>query len=95
MPVEQRDRQIPHRILGTACDGQTYPFCAQFQNIGINMGLLLILGICLFAGVVSGVIGTGSSIMLVPVLAHVYLEMTLMNFDYGGTVNFFAIIIGN
>jgi hypothetical protein len=24
-----------------------------------------------------------------------YLEMTLMNFDYGGTVNFFAIIIGN
>jgi hypothetical protein len=37
-----------------------------------NMGLLLILGIGLFAGVVSGVIGTGSSIMLLPVLAHVY-----------------------
>jgi len=24
-----------------------------------------------------------------------YLEMTLMNFDYGGAVNFFAIIIGH
>jgi uncharacterized protein len=38
----------------------------------MNMDLLLILGIGLFAGIVSGVIGTGSSIMLVPVLAHVY-----------------------
>ena len=36
------------------------------------MGLLLILAIGLLAGVVSGVIGTGSSIMLVPVLAYVY-----------------------
>ncbi len=36
------------------------------------MGLLLILIIGLFAGVVSGIIGTGSSIMLVPVLAWVY-----------------------
>ncbi|WP_375464064.1 sulfite exporter TauE/SafE family protein [uncultured Methylobacterium sp.] len=36
------------------------------------MGLLLILAIGLVAGVVSGVIGTGSSIMLVPVLAYVY-----------------------
>ncbi|MCJ2061044.1 sulfite exporter TauE/SafE family protein [Methylobacterium sp. J-048] len=36
------------------------------------MGLLLILAIGLFAGVVSGIIGTGSSIMLVPVLAYVY-----------------------
>ena len=36
------------------------------------MGLFLILAIGLLAGVVSGVIGTGSSIMLVPVLAYVY-----------------------
>lgn len=36
------------------------------------MGLLLILMIGLVAGVVSGIIGTGSSIMLVPVLAYVY-----------------------
>ena len=36
------------------------------------MGLLLILTIGLVAGIVSGIIGTGSSIMLVPVLAHVY-----------------------
>lgn len=36
------------------------------------MGLLLILAIGLIAGVVSGIIGTGSSIMLVPVLAYVY-----------------------
>ncbi|WP_019906494.1 sulfite exporter TauE/SafE family protein [Methylobacterium sp. 77] len=36
------------------------------------MGLLLILIIGLVAGVVSGIIGTGSSIMLVPVLASVY-----------------------
>lgn len=36
------------------------------------MGLLFILAIGLVAGVVSGIIGTGSSIMLVPVLAHVY-----------------------
>ncbi|MGU3536422.1 sulfite exporter TauE/SafE family protein [Methylobacterium sp. A54F] len=36
------------------------------------MGLILILGIGLVAGIVSGVIGTGSSIMLVPVLAAVY-----------------------
>ncbi|KQO48865.1 MULTISPECIES: sulfite exporter TauE/SafE family protein [unclassified Methylobacterium] len=36
------------------------------------MGLLLILSIGLVAGVVSGIIGTGSSIMLVPVLAYVY-----------------------
>jgi uncharacterized membrane protein YfcA len=36
------------------------------------MGLFLILAIGLIAGVVSGVIGTGSSIMLVPVLAYVY-----------------------
>jgi uncharacterized protein len=38
----------------------------------MNMGLLLILGIGLVAGTVSGIIGTGSSIMLVPVLAQVY-----------------------
>jgi len=38
----------------------------------MSVGLLLILGIGLFAGIVSGIIGTGSSIMLVPVLAHVY-----------------------
>jgi uncharacterized membrane protein YfcA len=37
-----------------------------------TLGLLLILGIGLVAGVVSGIIGTGSSIMLVPVLAYVY-----------------------
>lgn len=36
------------------------------------MGLLLILAIGLVAGVVSGIIGTGSSIVLVPVLAFVY-----------------------
>lgn len=36
------------------------------------MGLLLILAIGLVAGLVSGIVGTGSSIMLVPVLAHVY-----------------------
>jgi uncharacterized membrane protein YfcA len=36
------------------------------------MGLPVILAIGLVAGVVSGVIGTGSSIMLVPVLAYVY-----------------------
>ena len=38
----------------------------------MNMGLLLVLGIGLVAGTVSGIIGTGSSIMLVPVLAYVY-----------------------
>ena len=36
------------------------------------MGLLLILAIGLFAGVFSGIVGTGSSIMLVPVLSYVY-----------------------
>lgn len=36
------------------------------------MALLLILAIGLVAGVVSGIVGTGSSIMLVPVLAAVY-----------------------
>ena len=36
------------------------------------MGLLLILAIGLVAGIVSGIIGTGSSIMLVPVLTYVY-----------------------
>lgn len=36
------------------------------------MNLLLILAIGLLAGVFSGIIGTGSSIILVPVLAHVY-----------------------
>lgn len=38
----------------------------------MNIGLLLVLGIGLVAGTVSGIIGTGSSIMLVPVLAYVY-----------------------
>lgn len=36
------------------------------------MSLLFILAVGLVAGVVSGIIGTGSSIMLVPVLAYVY-----------------------
>lgn len=36
------------------------------------MGLLLISTIGLLAGIVSGIVGTGSSIVLVPVLAHVY-----------------------
>lgn len=36
------------------------------------MGLFLILIIGLLAGIISGIIGTGSSIMLVPVLAYVY-----------------------
>jgi uncharacterized membrane protein YfcA len=36
------------------------------------MGLLLILVIGLVAGVVSGIVGTGSSIMLMPVLVYVY-----------------------
>lgn len=36
------------------------------------MSLLLILMVGLVAGTVSGIIGTGSSIMLVPVLAYVY-----------------------
>lgn len=36
------------------------------------MGLLFVLAVGLVAGVVSGIIGTGSSIMLVPVLAAVY-----------------------
>ncbi len=36
------------------------------------MGLSLILMIGLLAGIISGIIGTGSSIMLVPVLAYVY-----------------------
>jgi uncharacterized membrane protein YfcA len=36
------------------------------------MGLLLILPIGLVAGIVGGIIGTGSSIILVPVLAHLY-----------------------
>jgi uncharacterized protein len=36
------------------------------------MALLLILLIGLVAGTVSGIVGTGSSIMLVPVLAYVY-----------------------
>jgi uncharacterized membrane protein YfcA len=35
-------------------------------------GLLLVLGLGLIAGVVSGTVGTGSSIILVPVLAQVY-----------------------
>ena len=34
------------------------------------MGLFLMLGIGLLAGIVSGIIGAGSSIMLVPVLPH-------------------------
>jgi uncharacterized protein len=38
----------------------------------MNISLLLILGIGLVAGTISGIIGTGSSIMLVPVLAYVY-----------------------
>ena len=37
----------------------------------ITSGFLLVLCIGLMAGIISGVIGTGSSIMLVPVLAHV------------------------
>ena len=36
------------------------------------MELLVILAIGLVAGIVSGIIGTGSSIMLVPVLAYMY-----------------------
>lgn len=36
------------------------------------MGLLVILAIGLVAGTISGIIGTGSSIMLVPVLAYMY-----------------------
>jgi uncharacterized membrane protein YfcA len=36
------------------------------------VGLLVILAIGLVAGIVSGIIGTGSSIMLVPVLAYMY-----------------------
>ncbi|MEP7455957.1 sulfite exporter TauE/SafE family protein [Phyllobacterium sp. SB3] len=36
------------------------------------MGLVFILVVGLLAGVVSGIIGTGSSIMLVPVLAYFY-----------------------
>jgi len=36
------------------------------------MSLIVILAIGLIAGVVSGIIGTGSSIILVPVLAYVY-----------------------
>lgn len=36
------------------------------------MGLIAILAIGLVAGTISGIIGTGSSIMLVPVLAYVY-----------------------
>ena len=36
------------------------------------MSLLFILAVGLVAGIVSGIIGTGSSIMLVPVLAYVY-----------------------
>ena len=37
-----------------------------------RMGLFLILVIGLFAGTISGIIGTGSSIILVPILAYVY-----------------------
>lgn len=36
------------------------------------MGLIFILAVGLAAGVISGIVGTGSSIMLVPVLAYVY-----------------------
>lgn len=36
------------------------------------MGLILILVIGLAAGFVSGVVGTGASIMMVPVLVHIY-----------------------
>src|SRR3569623_3012663 len=36
------------------------------------MGLILVLIVGLAAGVLSGIVGTGSSIMLVPVLAYVY-----------------------
>lgn len=36
------------------------------------MELILILIIGLLAGTISGIIGTGSSIILVPVLAYVY-----------------------
>lgn len=36
------------------------------------MGLIFVLVIGLAAGIVSGIVGTGSSIMLVPVLAYVY-----------------------
>jgi uncharacterized membrane protein YfcA len=36
------------------------------------MGLIFILAVGLAAGIISGIVGTGSSIMLVPVLAYVY-----------------------
>lgn len=36
------------------------------------MDLLLVLVVGLLAGVISGIIGTGSSIMLLPILAHTY-----------------------
>ncbi|WP_375409986.1 sulfite exporter TauE/SafE family protein [uncultured Methylobacterium sp.] len=36
------------------------------------MGLFILIAVSLVAGVVSGIIGTGSSIMLMPVLASVY-----------------------
>ncbi|MER2269653.1 sulfite exporter TauE/SafE family protein [Methylobacterium oxalidis] len=36
------------------------------------MGVLFVLAVGLVAGVISGIVGTGSSIMLVPVLAAVY-----------------------
>ncbi len=36
------------------------------------MDLAFVLAVGLIAGVISGIVGTGSSIMLVPVLAHVY-----------------------
>lgn len=36
------------------------------------MSLILVLGVGLVAGIFSGIVGTGSSIMLVPVLASIY-----------------------
>jgi len=36
------------------------------------MGLILVLIVGLVAGIFSGIVGTGSSIMLVPVLATIY-----------------------
>jgi uncharacterized membrane protein YfcA len=48
------------------------PIVLQAEYNSADMGLLLILLIGLLAGTISGIIGTGSSIMLIPVLAYVY-----------------------
>lgn len=69
----------PPGILQTTGEGGVRAFQNQETRILSAMGrklmepeLLLVLIVGLVAGVISGIIGTGSSIMLLPILTYVY-----------------------